>query len=36
MTAFDYVPVALAALAMIARIAMFVPRSAKPALKQAA
>lgn len=36
MTALDYIPAAIAAVAMIARIAMFLPRRAKDARNQAA
>lgn len=36
MNAIDYIPVAIAAAAMIARIAMFLPRRAKTARSQAA
>lgn len=36
MTVIDYIPVAVAAVAMIARIAMFLPRPGRSARKQAA
>ena len=36
MNAIDYVPAAIAAVAMIARIAMFLPRRAKGARTEAA
>jgi len=36
MNAIDYIPAAIAAVAMIARIAMFLPRRAKSGRNQAA